>query len=252
MNITVLCENQVAFSHARLCKAEWGLSLLVEHNYKKVLLDTGHTDIYWRNARNLKIDLQAIDALVLSHFHWDHVGGLKHHQFKQKKRLIAHPDIFEKLLEQEKLFVNRDFKREYYRNPFEFLPNIYFLGEIPRTSSFELGVYKNEPMLDDTAIAIKTTKGVVVITGCSHSGICNICEQAKKVAEQELYAVIGGFHLMESDMEAVEGTLKYFEDQGEILLYPMHCVDFATMTKFRNLFNIDKMSTGDKITLIDT
>ena len=250
MQISILCENQVAYSHARICRAEWGLSLYIEHEGSKVLLDTGHTDIYWKNARNLKINLQKIDALVLSHYHWDHVGGLRHHEFKQKKRLIAHPDIIRKISEKEKSIIESDFVSEFHQGAFEFLPDIFFLGEIPRASGFETGMYKNEPVMDDTAIAIRTSQGVVVVTGCSHSGICNICEYAKEVTGQDLYAVIGGFHLAESDTEAVEGTMEYFKRQGNILLHPMHCVDFATMCKFRSLFNVDKMSAGDKIDIL--
>ena len=147
------------------------------------------------------------------------------------------------------MIILSDFDTEFHQETFEFIPDIFFLGEIPKTSSFESGMYKNEPIMDDTAIAIKTSKGVVVVTGCSHSGICNICEYAKKVTGQKLYAVVGGFHLTITDTKAVDGTMEYFERQGDILLYPMHCVDFATMVKFRNLFEIEKMSAGDKIVI---
>ena len=102
-------------------------------------------------------------------------------------------------------------------------------------------------MQDDSAIAIKTSKGVVVISGCSHSGICNICEYAKKVTGQELYGVLGGFHLFQNEPEVVEKTIEYFQKENPKYLYPMHCVDFPTLAKLHNFFECQKYSTGDVI-----
>ena len=247
MKITILVENQISHAAAKTCSAEWGFSAFVEVNGIHILFDTGHTDIYKHNAKNLNIDLQRTDFVVLSHHHWDHAGGLKYHEFKDKKKLIIHPDILEKLpdMETEKLLA--DFKITTTKSPLEFSKDIFYLGEIPRKTSFEKGLYKGKPIPDDSAIAIKSEHGVIVVTGCSHSGIANICEQAKKVTGQNLYAVIGGFHLFEKETEAVEGTIAYFKKEHPKYLYPMHCVDFPTLTKFRNVFGIERMSTGDVI-----
>lgn len=131
----------------------------------------------------------------------------------------------------------------------EFSKDIYYLGQIPRKNSFEQGGFKDDKMLDDSAIAIKTKEGVVIIAGCSHSGICNICEYAKKVTGQKLYAVIGGFHLFENDQKAVKGTIEYFKAEKPKHLYPMHCVDFPILSILHSVFNIVKKSTGDSIKL---
>jgi len=69
MKITILCENSVSQNGAKICSAEWGLSLLIEKEKKTILLDTGHTNIYKKNAKNLNLDLEKIDFLVLSHSH---------------------------------------------------------------------------------------------------------------------------------------------------------------------------------------
>ncbi len=106
-------------------------------------------------------------------------------------------------------------------------------------------------MLDDSAIAVKSSKGVIVITGCSHAGISNICDYAKQVTGQKLYAVIGGFHLFEDDQKAVNGTIDFFKKEKPKYLYPMHCIDFPTLVKFYTIFGIKKLSTGDTIEFSD-
>lgn len=135
------------------------------------------------------------------------------------------------------------------QRPIEFAPNVFFLGEIPRKTTFEKGGLENDKLLHDSAIAFKTEKGVVVISGCSHAGISNICEYAKEVTGLSLYAVIGGFHLFEKDHEAVNGTLDYFQKEKPTHLLPMHCVDVPTLAKFHELFSIKKYAAGDVIRL---
>ncbi|MEN8185764.1 MAG: MBL fold metallo-hydrolase [Bacteroidota bacterium] len=251
MKITILCENQSGHAGAKVCSAEWGLSFFIQKDDVNILFDTGHTDIYWKNAEQLNIDLQTTDFVVLSHHHWDHVGGLKHHNFKSKKELIIHPEIIDKVPDDSSQKMISDFNIIQSKGSLEFSNDIFYLGEIPRKTTFEKGNYKDEAMRDDSAIAIRTNKGVVVVTGCSHSGICNICEQAKKVTGQKLYAVIGGFHLFENEPEAVEGTIDYFKTEKPRYLYPMHCVDFPTLARFYNEFGIEKLATGDVIKFND-
>lgn len=249
MKLTILVENQISHAAAKTCSAEWGLSFFIETEFHTILFDTGHTDMYLRNAKNLNIDLQKTNFVVLSHHHWDHAGGLRFHEFESSKRLIAHPLVLDKFYQDYGIRLSDHFKIYAVKpkEPFKFADNVFFLGEIPHTTSFEKGLYKGKPIPDDTALAIKGKEGVIVVTGCSHSGIANICEYAKKVTGQNLYAVIGGFHLFEKETEAVEGTIDYFKKEKPKYLYPMHCVDFPTLTRFRNIFGIEKLSTGDVI-----
>jgi 7,8-dihydropterin-6-yl-methyl-4-(beta-D-ribofuranosyl)aminobenzene 5'-phosphate synthase len=126
---------------------------------------------------------------------------------------------------------------------------VYFLGEVPRKNNFEQGAHKGDDMRDDSAIAIKTSKGAFIISGCSHSGICNMCEYAKQVTGQKLHGAMGGFHLFENDKKAVEGTLNYFKSEKVPHLYPMHCVDFPTMAQFHHAFGCKKYAAGNVISI---
>ena len=249
MKITILTENVVGYNGAKVCLAEWGFSAFVEVRGLNILFDTGHTDVYKKNAKHLDVNLDAVDFVVLSHHHWDHTGGLRFHDFKDKKKLIAHPETVGKLPKEEAAKIRNEFEIIYSTKPYKFADGMYFLGEIPRKNDFEEGKYKDDDMLDDTAIAIKTAKGAVLITGCSHAGICNICEYAKEVTGEDLYAVIGGFHLFDDNKEVVDRTIEYFKQEKVEHLMPMHCVDHPTQAKFYLNFGSKKYSVGDVIEL---
>ncbi|MCI5052805.1 MAG: MBL fold metallo-hydrolase [Simkaniaceae bacterium] len=246
MEIAILCENT---SSSVGCLAEWGYSSFIRFGETKILFDTGYSDVYTRNAKELNIDLEEIDCIVLSHFHCDHTRGLQYHPFSSRKKILCHPDVFKKLPNEETIVLRKDFELVPSRKSLEFAENAFFLGEIPRKTTFEKGRLDNDELLDDSAIAFKTEKGAVVISGCSHAGICNICEYAKKVTGQPLYAVIGGFHLFENDETTVKETLNYFQREKPPKLLPMHCVDFPTLARFHQLFGIKKYSAGDVISL---
>lgn len=245
MKITILCENMIGEAGGKTCLAEWGLSLFIQMRGINILFDTGRSDVYKVNAKNLGIDLDDTDFVVLSHRHWDHAGGLQLHEFQEKKKLVIHPIILEKIYSEQAEKLRADFEIVESRQPLEFAPNAYYLGEIPRKNNFEEGVYRNDKMEDDSAIVIKSKKGAIVISGCSHAGICNICEYAKAVTGDNIYAVIGGFHLFEDNKKTVDATIEYFQKEKIEHLYPMHCVDFSTLVKFHLTFGIKKLSTGD-------
>lgn len=247
--ITILCENETSKRAARFCRSEWGFSAFVETKNVKILFDTGHTDLYKHNANALGIDLNESDFIILSHHHWDHTSGMLFHEFAEKKKLILHPHILDKVAEEKAHIFNRDFEIIATETNLEFTPDIFYLGQIPRKMSFEKGEHKGDSMLDDSAIAIKTEKGLIILTGCSHAGICNICEHAKEITGQDLYAVVGGFHLNKKNEALVRKTIEYFKMQNVEHLYPMHCVDFPTLVRFYDEFNTTKYATGDVIKL---
>ena len=246
IEIAILSENCVGDLHF---EAEWGLSLFIKVNDKKILFDTGLSGIYVRNAQRLELRLEQTDFIVLSHHHQDHTRGLQYHRFNRRKKIICHPSVLNNLPTNESDKIRNDFDILPSEKPLELSKNIFFLGEIPRKTDFEKGKYENDEMVDDSAIAIKSDKGLIVISGCSHAGICNICEYAKEVTGERLYSVLGGFHLFEDDPEAINGTLSYFKSEKTTSLFPMHCIDFPTLVKFHATLHCKKYSSGDIIHL---
>jgi 7,8-dihydropterin-6-yl-methyl-4-(beta-D-ribofuranosyl)aminobenzene 5'-phosphate synthase len=111
-------------------------------------------------------------------------------------------------------YFNQDFEIVSSDKPIEFSAEIIFLGEIPRTNNFEKGVFQNDDMKDDSALAIKTPKGLVVVAGCSHAGIVNICEYAKQITGMNIHAIVGGLHLFDDDKPAVDGAINFFKSDN--------------------------------------
>ena len=229
--------------------AEWGFSAFIEKDDTKILFDLGRSDVYVKNAKALKIDLEQIDFLAISHHHDDHIGGIHYHPFKTRKKLITHPDTLGKLAKKDAIKLQQDFEIIASRESLEFAPNCFYLGQIPRVTDFENGDYEDDDMHDDSALVFKTSKGAVIVTGCSHAGICNTCEYAKQITGQNLHAVIGGFHLFEDNLKAFDGAIRYFEKEKVEKLLPMHCVEFSLLAKMQQKFGFKKYSAGDTINI---
>jgi 7,8-dihydropterin-6-yl-methyl-4-(beta-D-ribofuranosyl)aminobenzene 5'-phosphate synthase len=257
MKIRLLAEN---LASDMVWLAEWGFSAWIEYDGKKILFDTGFSDVYCRNADHAGIDLEEADFIALSHFHRDHTRGLLFHPFRDEKKLLLHPRVMIARYKSDDKQLHADYAaiRAKLVNDFdliktskavEFTKGAFFLGEIPRVTAFEKGCFFDDPMEDDTALAFKTEKGVVVVSGCSHAGICNICEAAKAVTGQALYAVIGGFHLMHAEEPPVEETIDYFRCEKPAHLFPVHCIDFDIQAKFQTALGYDRPGAGSLIEL---
>ena len=254
MKIRLLTEN---LASDMVWLAEWGFSAWIEYGNSRILFDTGFSDVYLRNARYADIDLNSVDVIALSHFHRDHTRGLLFHGFKDKKKLILHPRVMTAVLDTDDETVLSDYAaiQDRLANAFathvEFCEGGFFLGEIPRTTDFEKGAFFDDPMIDDTALAFRTSQGAVVVSGCSHAGICNICEYAKQITAQPLHAVIGGFHLLHNEEPPVEQTIAYFKREKPEMLMPMHCSDFDIQARFQQEFGGPRPGAGSLIEIAD-
>jgi len=255
--IRLLCEN---LATGMVWQAEWGFSALITHKGRQVLFDTGFSDVWQRNAKIAGLDLNEIEVIALSHFHRDHTRGLLHHQFRETKRVVGHPRILNAVLKDVCDEIKNDYAgiHRVLRSDFDYQPastptklveDVWFLGEIPRVTTFEKGAFFDDPMEDDSALAVVTDKGVAVVSGCSHAGICNICEHAKAVTGLPLYAVIGGFHLMKAEDPPLEETIAYFRQEAPKILLPMHCVEFPYMAAFHAALGTPHCGSGEVIKL---
>jgi 7,8-dihydropterin-6-yl-methyl-4-(beta-D-ribofuranosyl)aminobenzene 5'-phosphate synthase len=236
--------------------SEFGLSFFVRSGDKKILFDTGSSGAFLANAGMMGINLRDLDYVVLSHGHDDHTGGLvslvsyltgmKSATCPEKvPELIAHPCCFypkqkgplqnsgSPLSEAE---VQRQFSVNLSDRPVWITDDMVFLGEVPRRFPFERtdpgerriilpdGRAEPDPLLDDSAIAFRSGAGLVIITGCSHSGICNITEYAREVCrERRVAGIVGGFHLLSPEPKRLAKTGKYLNRLHFKALYPCHC-----------------------------
>lgn len=263
MKLKVLVDNNT-YIDQYYC-GEPAVSYYIEDEGIRLLFDLGYSELFIKNSKALGIDLSDLDHIVISHGHDDHTGGLKHYfeeNNKDKITITAHPDAFnEKSLGNIKIcshILKEDLKEKCNLNlskePVKVSENITFLGEIPQMNSFEsrklIGkqVVDNELIddyvVDDSAIVYKNKKGIFIITGCSHSGICNIIEYAKKVCKDDrVLGVIGGFHLFEVN-EQVRNTIDYLNENNINELYPCHCTSFEVRAEMYRSLPVKEVGVG--------
>ncbi len=269
LEISVLCEDQVMMGFKDLIfKGAHGLSLFIRAE-QNILFDTGPSDLFIDNAALLGLDLDALEWIALSHGHWDHADGLAFLAGRIKKtKLIAHPAVFTDRHKPTGEFngislsqgaIEASFDLELSEGPRQLTPTVYFLGRIPRSNGFESmstpfyrlvnGEQTADFLEDDTALAVTTDRGCVVIAGCAHAGICNICEHAKAVTGQDrIHMVMGGFHLLAPGNQ-LSRTVEYFKAHPVDRLLPMHCTGFDALCRFHRELGAEKIATGQTIRL---
>ena len=227
---------------------EHGFSALIETENKKILIDTGSTGIaVTHNLKLLGIRPEDIDIIVLSHGHYDHTGGLRNFS----SRIITHPDAFyERYLvtpsnvkldltcSGSDMFIDRV---EFHRGPVQLAEGIWTSGEVKRRhlweglNTFEIkrgGEIQPDNIMDDQGIIISSKNGLVVISGCGHSGIINTIEQGIEMSGiKDVYCVIGGFHLIGPGEAKIDRTIKELKRLNVQKIIPIHCSGFEAIKR---------------------
>jgi 7,8-dihydropterin-6-yl-methyl-4-(beta-D-ribofuranosyl)aminobenzene 5'-phosphate synthase len=250
VRIKTLVENTVATPGLL---AEHGLSFLVEFGSRQILFDTGAGAVLLANADALGIDLSRIDAIVLSHGHHDHTGGLLDVlQTARRAKAFVHPDAlnpkYARLQNGSSRSIGMSPKLKamlqrktdlvmYTTEHTEIYPGFFVTGTIPRVTEFEDtggAFYLDEKclcpdlLLDDQALFFNSTQGSVVILGCAHAGMVNTLRYIQKRTNgMPIHAVIGGMHLLRASEEGTRRTVEALRACGIGYLAPAHCTGLA-------------------------
>jgi len=278
--LTIVVENSASLGNSSLW-AQHGLSIFLELGFglerMKLLLDTGaSSEVMLHNADALGLDLSEIDLICLSHGHYDHTGGLMGILQRAEDRvcILAHPDIFAPKLKARPAieFIGLPFSRTELeaagaiileaRGSVIVTSGVMTTGEVPRIETFEKvegfwtvkdGQYCPDEIPDDQALAIDLPgKGLVVITGCAHAGIINTIRHAQKITGvEELYAVIGGFHLMGADDKRIDNTAEALQRLDPTIVRPGHCTGQKAVCRLQEALGdrCQPLAAGDSIQL---
>lgn len=228
---------------------EHGLSLYITDGEHRILFDTGASSACLDNARALGISLENLDALILSHGHYDHTGGVEalleqygapdtlyvgKHFFDRRYSESHTPrlDISAKIREEvlEKYKVNKQVAAE---KMLSLYPGIYIVSGFANTEDLEPpapfllrsceGFEGVDLFEDEIAVVLETEQELVLISGCSHTGILSMCGHVSCLFDRPVTTFLGGTHLMEADEERVKKTCRLLKDRGIRRLGACHC-----------------------------
>jgi len=208
--------------------SDWGFSVLVKHKGRNILFDTGgNAQVLAANIKKMGSDPKHIEFVVISHDHWDHVGGLPAVlQPKQKVYLLkAFPS---NLKDQVRAAGAELIEVQGFQ---EIIPGVYTTGELGRT-------------IKEQSLIVETDKGLVIVTGCSHPGIVNIVRRSKELLKKNVYFVVGGFHLGTLDAEEVKKIIEELKALQVAKIAPCHCTGEKAIALFEKEFQKDFVKVG--------
>lgn len=259
--IILLTENLVEGKTELL--GENGLSIYLEAEECGYLFDAGFGKALDHNAALLHIELKNIKGLILSHSHPDHTEGIKEIlKYHSSLNLHAHPLLFNYRYREEKnrgkVYGGIPYTRSYLeRKGANFIFNtkgteledwLYLSGQIDRSNSFEKsdlegrfieieGQVITDTIPEEQALILGAEEGLIIITGCAHSGLINTIDHAiKTTGRDSIYCVIGGTHLAYAEQEQVEETLDRLEQYKIQRIITGHCTGINAAARLRNRF----------------
>ena len=234
LSLTIVYDNN---PYGKNLETRWGFSCYVKGTEKTILFDVGgESSVLLANMRKLAIDPKTVDIIVLSHIHYDHIGGLSDFLKVNPEVTVYMPKSLPRSV---KDIVNKaGAKLVEVHKPIKICEDVYSTGEL---GSF----------IKEQSLIIKTSKGSVVITGCAHAGIVNIVKKAKEMHKTDVYLALGGFHLCWMNSRQIKGIVKGLKEQKVKKVAPCHCSGDLARKQFEKVYGKDFIlsGAGKKITI---
>ncbi|NWF75638.1 MAG: MBL fold metallo-hydrolase [Nitrospirae bacterium] len=227
ISITIVYDNN---PYKAGLKTAWGFSCLVKVIEKTILFDTGGDGfLLLRNMKSLTIDPTEISLIFLSHIHNDHVGGLWNIIENNNKVTVCVPKSFPESFKNE--VKGHGIKIIEIQRPVKICDNVYSTGE--------LGV-----LIKEQSLIIHTYEGLILITGCAHPGIVNIVNKAKDIFKEDIFLLLGGFHLSGKSKDELEKIVYSLKKAGVRNVGPCHCSGDAARAVFKEKYQMNYINVG--------
>ncbi len=227
LDLTIVYDNN---PYDEKLETRWGFSCLVEGLEKTILFDVGGEGlVLLRNMAKLKIDPRDIEVVILSHIHYDHIGGLSHFLKKNALVTVYLPSSLPQSVKDK--VKDAGAKLIEVHGSTEICKNAYSTGE--------LGTW-----IKEESLVIKTKKGLVIITGCAHPGIVAIVEKAKEMLKLNVYLVLGGFHLCWMNAWQIKGIVKEIKQENVEKVAPCHCSGGLARKVFEKFYGREFIPAG--------
>jgi len=236
MTLTIVYDNN---EYDERLETAWGFSCLVEGLEKTILFDTGgDSRMLLSNMRKLGYNPQDVEVIVISHIHYDHLGGLAGFLEKNHCLTVYLPKSLPKSIKKTVRDLGADLVEVH--DPVKICENTYSTGE--------LGTW-----IKEQSLVVETAKGLVVITGCAHPGIVNIVQKAKELLKDNVYLVLGGFHLCWMNAFQIKGIVNGVNKEGVEMVAPCHCSGDLARSAFQKVYgkNFIRVGVGRRLE-IDT
>lgn len=225
LRITILYDNVV---HDVRLRSSWGFAALIEFGGHTLLFDTGGDEpTLSYNMEFMGVDPGIIEAVVLSHIHGDHVGGIGFLRTSGIQPPVYVPPSFP-----------RDFRED--------VGAVTEVVDVTSGQEFFPGIYTTGELLpgQEQSLVIRTEAGLVVVTGCAHPGIVEIVTKAKELFDEPVLLVLGGFHLGQTSNNQVREIIADFRRLGVQQVSPSHCTGAGAMALFANSYGDDYIEGG--------
>ncbi len=226
--ITVIYDNN---PYKENLKTAWGFACLVQIAQNNILFDTGgEGDLLLENMRKLNIDPSLINIVVISHAHWDHMGGLETFLNKNSNVTVYLPSSSPTTLKD--MVRNKGAKIVEIKNDYAICEHVMTTGEL------------DSDKLKEQALVVDSQKGSIIITGCAHPKIIKIIEKAKEIGKQNIFFVMGGFHFYKTPPETVNKIIANFKQLNVQKVSPCHCSGEQAQELFKKNYNENYLHVG--------
>jgi 7,8-dihydropterin-6-yl-methyl-4-(beta-D-ribofuranosyl)aminobenzene 5'-phosphate synthase len=203
-------------------KAAWGFSCVIQGLAKTILFDTGGDDgVMLANMRKLGLDPADIDAVVLSHIHSDHTGGL---------------ESFLKVRKDVPVYIPTGFPAAFKKRVKALGSEVIEAGDSTTVCEGAMTTGTLGIMISEQGLCVATPDGWVLITGCAHPGVENLAERAKRITGGPIAMVIGGFHMVNHTESQTKAVIDRLEELGVQRVAPCHCTGDKARAQFKERY----------------